>query len=631
MIDKKHKEVNWEVLIVLLIIILFTFLSSLTYIAGKLHTPADHVFLGTVHWVGDYFYYLSQFAQGRQSWFSGYDLFTSDFPQETWVGWVNVFLGKVFYLLGINHLLAYQLSIVIFTAAFLAVSYLLIREIFPDTRPIGQTGPIKSKWKRIAAFILFAASNAFPKIAYEGGKWIVTYYDFWFNTGAVFNRLVGVPHQMVGRTAVSLSLLLALIWWRKRDRKILLILPIIGFILTSVEPVHWLLVGLALIITPIFSYFISFINSATFFGRPKESGAKKGRPSGSLLDFLTSGITGDPRLRGKPFPHVCHSVRKSTQTFQWESLNCENAPRANNSIDNYQLTINNITFLPTLFFFLGGLPMALYLKKMFSAPPYSQLAFWENSQQLHINFLDFILGNGPVAVLAIFGLIIWIKKLLLTKWPTWSNLSKWLGVVFSIITIFLYFSPIPQWLGIVNVRFLPVTTTIFLSVFAAEFVFFLAERLGKRAKWAVISIISILMIITIPATIKQLQVKTATDPRNSFFYVNKDVIETYKQAEKLSNIKDTFLIIWPFNWSFPGISGRRVFHGHNLLTIDYDRKDKEVFEFFDGKWKKEEMEDYLHNNSINYILTYNWLESVKSLANIEKVFEKGTMAIYKVK
>src|SRR3990167_4479799 len=97
-----------EVFIVSIIILLALILNSLTYIAGVLATPANAVYLGTVHWPGDYFYYLSQFAQGRYSWFFSYDLYSRDFPVKTLGGWVNVFLGRLFFLAGIDHLRAYQ-------------------------------------------------------------------------------------------------------------------------------------------------------------------------------------------------------------------------------------------------------------------------------------------------------------------------------------------------------------------------------------------------------------------------------------------------------------------------------------------------------------------------------------------
>ncbi len=136
-----------ELIAVSAIIIFFVLLNSLTFIVGALNTPLNHVFLGTVHWPGDYFYYLSQFAQGKESWFKGFDLYTSDFTSQTYVGWVNIFLGHIFNFVGLNQFIAYQISIIIFCITFLGISYLLIREIFPEFRRM-----------RIIAFLLFLFS-----------------------------------------------------------------------------------------------------------------------------------------------------------------------------------------------------------------------------------------------------------------------------------------------------------------------------------------------------------------------------------------------------------------------------------------------------------------------------------------
>ena len=97
-----------DALIVAISILLSVILVSVNYLSGLLATPPNAVYLGTVHWPGDYFYYLSQFAQGRYSWFYSYDLYTGDFPFKTLVGWVNVFLGRIFFLVGLTIVLKYK-------------------------------------------------------------------------------------------------------------------------------------------------------------------------------------------------------------------------------------------------------------------------------------------------------------------------------------------------------------------------------------------------------------------------------------------------------------------------------------------------------------------------------------------
>lgn len=549
-----------ETLIVIAAILFIVFLNSLVFITGLLATPIGSVYLGTVHWPGDYFYYLSQFAQGKESWFKGFDLFTSDFTSQTYVGWVNIFLGHIFNFVRLNQFIAYQISIIIFCITFLGISYLLIREIFPEFRRM-----------RIIAFLLFLFSNPFPKIIFDAGKISISYYDFWFNQGILFNRVVGVPHQLIARSCISLILLLVLKWWKnggvnskgmKRGKYLMLLsFPVLGLVLASVEPVHWLITSLVLFIAPI----------------------------------LICGSCRFPDSIGIASPAVKSKVANTIGLLDY--------------------------WIIGLFFFLGGLPMALYLKKLFGNLPYLQLSLWENSQQLHVDPITFIMGNGPVMVIAIFGIWGFMKK---------ASLSKITALVFIFTTIFLYFSPIPALVKIVNVRFLPAPTTIFLACIASYAIETFANRFPKKKLVVAWLIVIICISITLPALSEEIKTRTRIEHNNSFFYVSKTVIDAYKEAEKISNIKDTFLVIWPFNWSFPGWTGRRVFEGHTLLTINQPEKEKASSDFFDGKMSKYDMEKFITANKINYILTYTWTGSVKEMSNLTKIYDNNWLALYRV-
>ncbi len=540
-----------ETVIVIIAIIFIVFLNSLVFITGLSATPAGSAYLGTVHWPGDYFYYLSQFAQGKESWFKGFNLYTSDFTSRTYVGWVNIFLGHIFNFVGLNQFAAYQISIVIFCITFLGISYLLIREIFPEFRRM-----------RIIAFLLFLFSNAFPKIIFDAGKISLSYYDFWFNQGILFNRVVGVPHQLIARTCISLILLLVLKWWKdkgaiskgmKRGKYLMLMsFPVLGLVLASVEPVHWALVILILVL----SIFIPII-----------------------------------------FQNIFHKKFSILNSRFFNQL------------------------LPVVLLILGGLPMALYLKKLFGSLPYLQLSVWENSQQLHVDPITFIMGNGPVVVLAIFGIWGFMKK---------ASLNKITALVFIFTTIFLYFSPIPVLVKIVNVRFLPATTTIFLACIASYAIEAFAGKFPKKKLVVAWLLVIICISITIPALLQEIKIRTKIEQNNSFFYVPKTVIDVYKEAEKTSNIKDTFLVVWPFNWSFPGWTGRRVYEGHTLLTINQPEKEKASFDFFDGRMDKEKMEKFLSVNRIDYIIAYTWTDSVKELSNLSKIYDNNLLVLYRV-
>lgn len=588
-----------EFFIVTVFIFIFVFLNSLTFIIGSFLTPEGSVFLGTVHWPADYFYYLSQFGQGRNSWFFSFDLFTLDFSQKTLVGWVNVFLGRIFYLLGVNHFLAYQISVVIFTVVFLCLSYLLIREIFPE-----------DKMRRVVAFILFTVNNTISKVVYEGGKTSFSYYYYWFNQGEPFNRLTAVPHQMVGRSSLVLALLLAIWWWRKKkiqDKRykiregkkwmILTGLSLSGFVVASVNPVHWVLLGGILFI-------VSFTIICGFHlhsGSPPRLSGGAGRNFTSAFGS-TKSVLRPTQSADKPafFPFLRHPHLK---------LKCKLTKIF------YRL------FTPAFFFFLGGLPMAIYLKKLFSYPPFSQLAFWESTQSVKIGVLDFILGSGPIALLAIFGIFVFLRK---------KTLLRVLSVVFVILTIGLFFSPIPKMTSIVNVRFLPSVTFLFLACFAAEVIGVFTGRLKKRKSLVTVFVLIIFFLIVAPSYALQIKEKISRlDPNNSYFYLPKKAYETFLAARKVSSPEDNFLVIFPFEASFPGMMVRKGYWGHPLLTVDLAKKKELTGKFFYNGMTEEEMEKFLLLNKISFIIAYPWTAKIDKIG-VEKVYDNGFLGVYEV-
>ena len=510
--------------------------SNLNYLSGVWATPSSSIYLGTVHWAGDYFYYLSQFAQGRDGLFLSYDLFTGDFPYKTAVGWVNVFMGRAAYITGINHVWAYQIAVFIFSTLFLLFSYLLIREIFKgkDSR---------NSQLRITAFILFILSNTIPKIISVNGMWTVTFFDYWFNNGLPFNRLANVPHQLIAKAIVSLILLLAIVWYRgysKRRLALYLALFLMcGLVLASTEPVHFAIVTLVMLLVPLLFY------------------------------------------------------RK-----------------------------NYVMFIPLIFFAGGGLPATLYIKKLFTDLPYSQLAAWELTQSIKPDILNFVLSNGILMVIAIIGALQFYKK---------GSVQNFTIVIFCFLTIVLFLSPVPSLLGIVNVRFMPAATTIFIACIAANTVWEFAKKAGKRSGrvyWGIIALIIIINVLPLPTQLKN---KVKADRSNAYFYVDKKVYDTFEKAAHISSMGDQFLVVWPFNTPFPGVAGRHSFNGHPLLTINSSLKDKTSSDFFYDKMNKEEMDKFVILNNIDFVIAYGFMQRIKNMDILENVYDNGMLSIYKVK
>lgn len=220
--------------------------------------------------------------------------------------------------------------------------------------------------------------------------------------------------------------------------------------------------------------------------------------------------------------------------------------------------------------------------------------------------------------------------------------TRLLVFILPLLTIGLFFSPIPKLVSIVNVRFLPAVTTLFLAILATEGISFLVSFLTRVLSQSLRSarqfsgtsprlfLIFITLFIMLPAYYVQIQNRIKTEPANAFFYITQNAYESYKEAEKISGQNDTFLVIWPFNWSFPGITGRRVYEGHTLLTSDYNNKELMTRSFFFGDMSTTDMEKMLRVNRIDYVMTYPWMQKINELPNLIKVYDNGTLGVYRV-
>lgn len=224
-------------MLVALIIFLATLENMWPLIAGYLATPKDTVFLGTTHYAGDYFYYLSQFAQGKERLFTTIDLYTSEKLSPTIVGWVNVALGRVFSLFGVSAIPAYHASIALLTVILLLVSYTLICSV------------LKTKSSQLTALYLFVLYHAFPMLR----NGLPSYGDYFNNFAVPRVRFGAVPHQHLLNIA-SIIIVVFVVKWSEhakfRTKKHIIAIIITSGVLASLQPILWgLLLGIISIST----------------------------------------------------------------------------------------------------------------------------------------------------------------------------------------------------------------------------------------------------------------------------------------------------------------------------------------------------------------------------------------------
>ncbi len=522
-----------ELVTVTIVIATVIGLNALPLISGLLAAPPGSNFLGMIHHPPDYYYYLSQFAQGADGrLFDGFDLYSSEFRPATFVGWPNILMGRVGGLFGFTPIFTYHISLVILAGVYFWLAYQLLKTIFPTT-PLGRT-------QTRIAIILFAASNSLPLFdRLADGTWQITFAQYWFNFGSPFKRLGAVPHQLLTN-----CLLLFLVWLvlKFQNKKIIYWLTVVvsSFVLSSINPVHWIL---ALLIASL-----------------------------SMLTFISTN------------------------------------------------KINSLTvFLPIIGIILGGLIPAIYLKQLFTQLPYMQLAHWEAAQQLNVSLWDYLLNGGLVMYLATLGLPLLLKNGSFSKQIAfWGALSP---------TLFI-FSPVASWLHLTNARFTTPVQYLFLAT-AATFALTALTKLFPKPRMALWIWTLLLILITLPVLTKQLKLRTTWDTNNAYLFLSDQALEAFATAKNRSTAEDNFLVAWPFNITFPGLTGRRSYNGHPLLTIDAPAKDDTSYRFFGKIMTSKQMQDFLDTSTISFVIAYPW-QFNPPLSFLTPIWQNDLLALYRV-
>ena len=509
--------------LVILISLLATVENMLPSIVGFQKTPPNTVFLGTVHHADDYFYYLSQFAQGATRSLTTTNLYSSENGPDTFIGWSNVLTGRIFHLIGIPAIPAYQISIAIWTFLLCLSAYKLALLI------------LKDKHKALLSLILFVLYHSFP--IFRDNHW--TYADYWNNFSVPRVRFGGVPHQLLLSTLSVLTL--SFLLQKKR-----VLMAISAFFLASLQPVLWLLI------------------------------------------VMSTGIA---------------SIRDYSQALK----------KSPSTLHSYFLNLKS--FRSTLLLFLSGLPAAIYLNKIFSTLPFSQLKIWEASQQVPLKITGFFLAMGPIFIIALLSLYIFLSK---------RRYERFIIFFFALLSLSFLMSPIPQIAGLTNIRFMSTLAILCISIIAANGLMHIKSRI------VFISLLFVLGILVIPNHIRTVKMSSDFTPSNAYEFLSKSDFNFLSSMQTIGKPADTFLVLWPYNMPFPALTGKRSYHGHPLLTIDPSTKNANAAAFYDENLTSEQIQEILVNNNIRYIIAYPWQTSLNQLSYLKLLQQTNNLVVFEV-
>jgi hypothetical protein len=355
----------------------------------------------------------------------------------------------------------------------------------------------------------------------------------------------------------------------------------------------------------------------------------------------------------------------SLQPLQWMLMG------ASVGIISFLLKPSFKSLFPGILWILAGLPSVITLRALFQTQPYINTMTWEATQQQIYSLIDYLKFNGPVAILGVIGLSTLLFKV--------HSKSLTLLLFYSFLSLVLFFSPIPQYVSLLNVRFLSSLPTLLFAIATIELLshkrFNLAwlnriwlkimggdrkielkrdpndrlrtcdmntsiigvekkvtpriDQWEKRSTGPILTFtIAILIIIFLaPPLFFQMKQRLDYDVNNAYFFLSKGAYDALVYAPKVSTMDDVFLVQWPFSVSFTGLSGRREYNSNFLATIDIQEKEPKARAFFEGKMTEDEMIEFLKANRITRIIAYPWtFPSVPSF--FKELYKTDILAIY---
>jgi hypothetical protein len=264
----------------------------------------------------------------------------------------------------------------------------------------------------------------------------------------------------------------------------------------------------------------------------------------------------------------------------------------------------------------GAAPL-LYLSRLFTTLPFSQLKAWESANQPPVTFEHFISASGPILLISLLVLPVFLAK---------KSLSHFFLTLFSFGSVAIFLTPVPKMLGFSSVRFMSTLMILGFSIIAA---YGLSITLA-RWKWALVAVLAALTIYLFPNHLHMIALYSSFDPKNSFQYLSVSDTNFLIATKRHALSSDTFLVIWPYNLVFPALSGRKSFHGHPLLTISADKKEKLAQTFFDGTMPEAEIATFLAKGNISYIITAPWKPLTFTSPQLTKIDSTDTLELYRV-
>lgn len=259
-----------------------------------------------------------------------------------------------------------------------------------------------------------------------------------------------------------------------------------------------------------------------------------------------------------------------------------------------------IKYLPFIISVCFVLPIVYVVKQALgSSPTIVSGNQWDLKSFYYPTIWLFILTTGPLLILAIFGFNEYFKKISFGKLILF--LITFFSFLFCLIPIILFSKNILSLFGFHNLRLLISPSYIFLVLSS---VLFLKKILNK--KWLYACIVLLIFFTPPLYTTWKNNLKTPYNAAYLQFMPN----DMYTGLKSLESNKSNGVVLTSPGSSLgivvPAISGRTVYFGRTIFTLNYDEKQQKANDFYQMRMSEEEAIQFIKKKGVTEIVLTAW-------------------------
>lgn len=284
---------------------------------------------------------------------------------------------------------------------------------------------------------------------------------------------------------------------------------------------------------------------------------------------------------------------------------------------NISRTFISVTLLPLIIIIASFVIPAFYISVSISGNPiYLYAIKWDYNEYVKqfkmIDIPTLIKSFGLLGIFSILGLTLSVFKK--------NSLIEKITIVGLFISVLGYF--IPYFINISFIpgfRFILISSFLFMAIISINLLTFIEKVFNKHLYIFIVFIYLIVNSITIISSFKK-EIEPLKEPEDRFTYLPTDI---YQGLLFLRNLKPENAVVLAntgvsTDYLIPGITGKKTFTGHVLMTYNSDEKTQLAKSFY-YEWSDISVaKNFLEKNNIKYIIVTKYSFPEHETALIKK-------------